>query len=110
MLAGMGEATLTSDLGHVLVTGGSGFVGANLVAELLEQGHAVRSFDRAPSPLPAHPRLEVVQGDICDKDTVAVAVGGIDTVFHTAAIIDLMGGASATDEYRRRSFAKRRRH
>src|ERR1700754_1522274 len=105
MLAGMGEATLTSDLGHVLVTGGSGFVGANLVAELLERGHRVRSFDRAPSPLPAHPRLEVVQGDICDKDTVAVTVEGIDTVFHTAAIIDLMGGASVTDEYRQRSFA-----
>ena len=65
----------------------------------------MRSFDRAPSPLPAHPRLQVVEGDICDKDTVAAAVEGIDTVFHTAAIIDLMGGASVTDEYRQRSFA-----
>jgi 3beta-hydroxy-Delta5-steroid dehydrogenase / steroid Delta-isomerase len=101
----MGDATLTTELGHVLVTGGSGFVGANLVAELLEQGHQVRSFDRAPSPLPAHPRLEVVQGDICDKATVAAAVNGIDTVFHTAAIIELMGGASVSDEYRERSFA-----
>jgi 3beta-hydroxy-delta5-steroid dehydrogenase/steroid delta-isomerase len=101
----MGDATLTTDLGRVLVTGGSGFVGANLVAELLERGHQVRSFDRAPSPLPAHPRLQVVQGDICDKDTVAAAVDGIDTVFHTAAIIDLRGGSSVTDEYRQRSFA-----
>ena len=105
MLVGMGDATLQTDLGHVLVTGGSGFVGANLVSELLERGHQVRSFDRAPSPLPAHPRLQVVEGDICDKDTVAAAVEGIDTVFHTAAIIDLMGGASVTDEYRQRSFA-----
>jgi 3beta-hydroxy-delta5-steroid dehydrogenase/steroid delta-isomerase len=32
-------------------------------------------------------------------------VDGIDTVFHTAAIIELMGGASVTDEYRKRSFA-----
>jgi 3beta-hydroxy-delta5-steroid dehydrogenase/steroid delta-isomerase len=100
----MGDATLTTELGHVLVTGGSGFVGANLVAELLEQGHHVRSFDRAPSPLPDHPRLQVVQGDICDKATVASAVEGIDTVFHTAAIIELMGGSSVTDEYRQRSF------
>ncbi len=105
MLPGMGDATLTTDLGRVLVTGGSGFVGANLVTELLERGHQVRSFDRAPSPLPAHPRLQVLQGDICDTDTVAAAVDGIDTVFHTAAIIDLMGGASVTDEYRQRSFA-----
>lgn len=101
----MGDATLQTELGRVLVTGGSGFVGANLVAELLERGHEVRSFDRAPSPLPAHPRLQVVEGDICDKDTVAAAVDGIDTIFHTAAIIELMGGASVTDEYRERSFA-----
>ncbi|MGV0793324.1 3-beta-hydroxysteroid dehydrogenase [Mycolicibacterium sp. XJ1819] len=94
-----------ADLGRVLVTGGSGFVGANLVTELLNRGHHVRSFDRAPSPLPAHPRLEVLEGDICDADTVAAAVTGVDTVFHTAAIIDLMGGASVTEEYRRRSFA-----
>ena len=65
----------------------------------------MRSFDRAPSPLPEHPRLQVIEGDICDKDTVAAAVDGIDTVIHTAAIIDLMGGASVTDEYRQRSFA-----
>ena len=105
MLSGMGDSTLTTELGRVLVTGGSGFVGANLVTELLDRGFQVRSFDRAPSPMPAHPRLEVVEGDICDPETVAAAVAGIDTVFHTAAIIDLMGGASVTEEYRRRSFA-----
>jgi 3beta-hydroxy-delta5-steroid dehydrogenase/steroid delta-isomerase len=75
------------------------------VTTLLERGHQVRSFDRAPSPLPEHPRLEVLQGDITDAAVCAKAVNGIDTVFHTAAIIDLMGGASASDEYRRRSFA-----
>lgn len=100
----MGDATLTTELGHVLVTGGAGFVGANLVTELLERGHFVRAFDRAPSPLPDHERLEVVTGDICDADTVAAAVAGIDTIIHTAAIIDLMGGASVTEEYRKRSF------
>ena len=105
MLSRMGDSTLNTELGRVLVTGGSGFVGANLVAELLERGHHVRSFDRAPSPLPAHPRLQVIEGDICDTATVAASVDGIDTVFHTAAIIDLMGGSSVTDEYRQRSFA-----
>nr|WP_323055674.1 NAD-dependent epimerase/dehydratase family protein [Mycobacterium pinniadriaticum] len=100
----MGDATLTTDLGRVLVTGGAGFVGANLVRELLDTGHFVRAFDRAVSPLPPHERLEVIQGDICDTATVAAAVDGIDTIFHTAAIIDLMGGASVTDEYRKRSF------
>jgi 3beta-hydroxy-Delta5-steroid dehydrogenase / steroid Delta-isomerase len=97
--------SLTAPLGRVLVTGGSGFVGANLATTLLDRGYSVRSFDRAPSPLPAQPGLEVLQGDICDRDIVAGAVDGIDTVFHTAALIELMGGASVTDEYRQRSFA-----
>ncbi len=101
----MGDASLTTELGRVLVTGGSGFVGANLVTELLDRGYAVRSFDRAPSPLGDHAGLEVVEGDICDKQTVAAAVKDIDTIIHTAAIIDLMGGASVTEEYRQRSFA-----
>src|ERR1700709_1432815 len=102
----MGDATLTTDLGRVLVTGGAGFVGANLVTELLGRGHFVRLFDRGASQLPSPPeRREVVQGDICDTATVAAGVGGIDTILHTAAIIDLMGGASVTDEYRQRSFA-----
>ncbi len=101
----MGDASLTTELGRVLVTGGSGFVGANLVTELLERGLEVRSFDRVPSSLPGHPRLEVFEGDITNGDDVAAAVDDIDTVIHTAAIIDLMGGASVTQEYRQRSFA-----
>jgi 3beta-hydroxy-Delta5-steroid dehydrogenase / steroid Delta-isomerase len=95
----------TARLGRVLVTGGSGFVGANLVTTLLDRGYQVASFDRAPSPLTARPGLEVLQGDICERDIVAGAVAGVDTVFHTAALIDLMGGASVTGEYRQRSFA-----
>src|SRR6195952_5588387 len=101
----MGDSTLTTDLGRVLVTGGSGFVGANLVTELLARGLEVRSFDRVASPLGEHPRLQTVVGDITDTVDVAKAVVDIDTVIHTAAIIDLMGGASVTDEYRQRSFA-----
>ena len=105
MLRRVGDATLQTELGRVLVTGGSGFVGANLVTTLLDRGYQVRSFDRAPSPLPQHPKLEVLQGDITDTAVCARAVDGIDTVFHTAAIIELMGGAWVSDEYRQRSFA-----
>src|ERR1700753_2655786 len=104
-MADISEITPTAQLGRVLVTGGSGFVGANLVTTLLDRGYQVRSFDRAPSPLPPHPQLEVLQGDITDTATCVAAVDGIDTVIHTAAIIELMGGASVTSEYRQRSFA-----
>ncbi len=104
-MADNSATTPAAELGRVLVTGGSGFVGANLVSTLLDQGCQVRSFDRAPSPLPAHPGLEVMRGDICDRDVADDAVDGIDTVFHTAALIELMGGASVTEEYRQRSFA-----
>ncbi|WP_099024073.1 3-beta-hydroxysteroid dehydrogenase [Mycolicibacterium palauense] len=100
-----GPAGPPAGLGQILVTGGSGFVGGNLVSELLARGHRVRSFDRTPSPLPAQPGLETVVGDITDTDDVAAAVAGVDTVFHTAAIIELLGGRSVTAEYRRRSFA-----
>jgi 3beta-hydroxy-Delta5-steroid dehydrogenase / steroid Delta-isomerase len=105
MLRRMGDASLTTELGSVLVTGGSGFVGANLVTTLLDRGHKVRSFDRAPSPLPQHPHLEVLHGDITDVGVCTAAVDGIDTIIHTAAIIDLMGGSSVTEEYRQRSFS-----
>jgi 3beta-hydroxy-delta5-steroid dehydrogenase/steroid delta-isomerase len=100
----MGDPLLTTQLGRILVTGGSGFVGTNFVKTLLERGYQVRSFDRAPSPLSEHPRLRTLQGDICDTATAAAAVDGIDTVVHTAAIIDLAGGAAVTDELRQRSF------
>jgi 3beta-hydroxy-Delta5-steroid dehydrogenase / steroid Delta-isomerase len=105
MLRRMGDASLTTELGNVLVSGGSGFVGANLVTTLLDRGHRVRSFDRAPSPLPQHPKLEVLQGDITDQAVCTAAVDGIDTIIHTAAIIELMGGSQVTEEYRNRSYS-----
>ena len=101
----MGDAALTTDLGRVLVTGGSGFLGANLVTALLDRGLTVRSFDRVASPLPEHERLETVVGDITNADDIARVVDGIDTILHTAAIIDLLGGASVTEEYRQRSYS-----
>jgi 3beta-hydroxy-delta5-steroid dehydrogenase/steroid delta-isomerase len=94
----------TVELGHVLVTGGAGFVGQNFVQSLLDKGLKVRAFDLAPCPL-EHENLEKVQGNICDVDLVEEACKGIDTIFHTAAIIELKGGKAVTQEYRERSYA-----
>lgn len=100
-----GDFNKTTELGKVLVTGGSGFVGCNFVKTLLAQGYQVRSFDLAASPLPPQDGLEIIQGNICDQALVTQAVQGIDTIFHTAAIIELKGGSAVTQEYRDRSYA-----
>ncbi len=99
------DPKLTTELGTVLVTGGSGFVGLNFVRTLLENGYTVKSFDLAPSPLVAHPKLETIQGNICNYDIVLQACAGVDTVFHTAALIELKGGGAVSEEYRQRSYA-----
>ena len=103
--ASQGDFSLTkADLGHVLVTGGSGFVGKNFVKTLLDKGFKVRSFDIAPSDL-EHENLEKIEGNICDPVMIDKIVEGIDTIFHTAAIIGLKGGSAVSKEYRDQSYA-----
>lgn len=73
---------------NILVTGGSGFVGASLARALVERGNHVRVLRRASSSLVALQDLPVehIIGDILDPDAVARAVAGCDMVFHSAAI------------------------
>jgi dihydroflavonol-4-reductase len=72
----------------VLVTGGTGFVGANLAAALLARGDEVRVLRRASSSLAALDGLDVehLLGDVTDPVAVERAVAGRDLVFHVAAI------------------------
>jgi len=75
---------------RALVTGATGFVGANLVAALAERGHAVRILRRSTSRLDALAGLEYEEaiGDILDADTLRQAMAGCDWVFHTAGAAD----------------------
>ncbi len=100
----MSEKENSTNLGCVLVTGGGGFVGHNFVQTLLDNGNKVKSFDIVPCKI-EHENLESIEGNICDYDAVLAACQGVDTVFHTAAIIDLKGGRAVTKEYRDRSYA-----
>ncbi len=72
----------------VLVTGGSGFVGSQIVAALVRRGDRVRVLRRPNSSLIALAGLEVehVIGDILEPEAVARAVAGCDLVFHVAAL------------------------
>jgi len=71
----------------VLVTGGTGFVGANVVRELVALGAAVRVLARRGSDRRALDGLavEVVEGDLLDRASLARAVRGIEAVYHVAA-------------------------
>ena len=81
---------------RVLVTGGTGFVGAHTTAALLAAGHEVRLLVRAPERIAAALRplgitepVDYVVGDITDQDSVERAVRGCDSVLHAAAVYSL---------------------
>jgi dihydroflavonol-4-reductase len=73
---------------RVLVTGGTGFVGSQIVAALVRRGDAVRVLHRAASKLIMLEGLPVEHflGDVLEPDAVACAVAGCDLVFHVAAV------------------------
>lgn len=77
-----------------LVTGGNGYVGTHLIRRLLELGCQVRALDLAPFQGDA--RVTSVVGDIRRMSDVGPACEGVDTVFHTAAIINTLTLARAS--------------
>ena len=72
---------------RALVTGGAGFVGANLVEALIAAGHSARILDDLSTGYAENvpPEAELIVGDVADADAVARAVAGVDVVFHHAA-------------------------
>ncbi|MCY2932414.1 MAG: NAD-dependent epimerase/dehydratase family protein [Planctomycetota bacterium] len=72
------------------LTGGSGFLGINLVRWLLARGHDVTSLDLAPFEYAdCRDRVRAVAGDIRDAAAVADAVAGCDLAVHCAAALPL---------------------
>ncbi len=77
-----------------LVTGGSGFLGINLVRYLLERGHAVVSLDVLEFDYEdCRDRVEAIVGDIRDRAAVDRAMKGVDIVVHCAAALPLYSKA-----------------
>ncbi len=72
---------------NCFVTGASGFVGANLVHELVARGHRVKALLRPNADLRGVAGLdfEHVPGDVNNRDSYAAAMRGCDWCFHVAA-------------------------
>ena len=69
-----------------LVTGGTGFIGSNLVRALVRGGWTVRVLSRGTTVCRDLPDdVEIMQGDVGDRNAVRRAVQGVNTLFHFAS-------------------------
>ncbi len=71
------------------MTGGSGFLGVNLIRRLLDNGYSVVTFDREAFRSSDARPVEVVMGDIRDAEALSRAVAGCAAVIHCAAALPL---------------------
>ena len=86
----------------VLVCGATGYVGGRLVGRLLDAGYRVRCLARDPGklqdmPFRDHPALEIVRGDLADRESIAQALKGVDVAYY---LVHSM--IAAGDEYTNR--------
>ena len=75
---------------HILITGGAGSVGRQLAGMFLAEGRPVRIFDLPFmdfSGLEDEPNVEIVKGDITDKESVYEAVRNVGGILHLAALL-----------------------
>lgn len=91
----------------VLVTGGAGFIGRAVTAELLRRGNQVRILDSLieqvhgdrERPEDLSPEAELIVGDIRNKDVVTRALQGVDSVIHLAAEVGVGQSMYAVERY-----------
>ncbi len=74
-----------------LVTGAAGFIGSNIVEELVKRGESVRALDnlstgRAENINPFLQKISFMRADLADQPALAEAMRGVDYVIHQAAL------------------------
>src|SRR5690606_16470195 len=95
-MVGTDNSRIAGPVRQVLITGGAGFIGSHLADELLAHGYRVRALDNldpqvhgadAERPSYLHDDVELIRGDVRDRDAVRHALEGVDAVFHFAAAV-----------------------
>jgi dTDP-L-rhamnose 4-epimerase len=80
----------------ILITGGAGFIGAQLSSDLIEAGYHVRVLDNLTpqvhgsdrqKPAYLHPEVDLIVGDLRDEGKITKAIQGVDVVYHLAAAV-----------------------
>jgi dihydroflavonol-4-reductase len=77
----------------VLVTGGTGFLGSYIIKSLVENNIRVRALRRTTSKLPFYipesvlQKVEWVEGDVTDIQSISEAMTGIEAIIHSAAVV-----------------------
>ncbi len=78
-------------MSSILVTGGAGFIGSNLVKSLLDHGHDIIVIDNFITGymenIPKLDKLKIVHGDITDIKLIRKYVKQVDSIFHLAASV-----------------------
>ena len=93
----------------ILVTGAGGFIGSHLTEALVREGASVRAMLRYSSradsgnldhlPEEIRQKIEIIRGDIRDPFFIREAIGGVEVVFHLAALIGIPYSYVAPSDY-----------
>ena len=93
---------------QILITGGAGFIGSHVADELLDAGYRVRVLDvlspqvhgpDAVRPTYLNPEVELIIGDVRDRQLVDRALHRVDAVFHFAAMVGVGQSMYEIDRY-----------
>jgi uncharacterized protein YbjT (DUF2867 family) len=92
---------------RILLTGATGYIGGRLLARLEADGHSIRCLARRPENLSdkVADKTEVVQGDLQDRDSVDLAMRGIDVAYYLVHSLGSSGNFEAEEATAAQNFA-----